>query len=117
MRKKYVEESKVVKLVPAQFERMVENNSFAEFDKQTILHDPRPKAVAKAAAQPAEPGEPKQPAQPLASLPTLQDAQMRYQQLYNEVAPAVGYNELIDLIKAKDSTAGEEQEEEETDAA
>lgn len=111
VKKEYVSKEKIVKLVPTQYQRMELNGSFAEYDEQTILHDPRPKAVASVATQPAEPGKQKEPAQPISTIPTLQDAQMRYQQLYGEVAPAVGYDELIDLIKAKGGLTTEEAEE------
>lgn len=106
--KEYVTRKKTVKLYPAEFERMEKNGSFDEYDSQTVLHDPR-KAGATKTAAPAASGTKKEPMQPVEGLPTLQDAQMRYQELYGEKAPAdKTYEQLVELIQAKGSDADAE---------
>ncbi|RSK50098.1 hypothetical protein [Hymenobacter rigui] len=110
VKKEYSDVDKVVKLVPAQYERMERNNAFAEYDSQTILHDPRPAAAKKEAEASAEAGDGnKEPMQPKKELPSLQDAQMRFQQLYpeeKELTASKNYDELIELIQAKDADFG-----------
>ncbi|RSK29856.1 hypothetical protein [Hymenobacter metallilatus] len=107
VKKEYTVVDKVVKLVPAQYERMERNNAFAEYDSQTILHDPRPQA-AKKEAETDDTGT-KQPMQPNATQPSLQDAQMRFQELYpedKELTASKNYDELVELIRAKDADFG-----------
>ncbi|MET4106033.1 hypothetical protein [Hymenobacter sp. UYP22] len=110
VKKEYVERSKIVKLVPTQYERMERNNAFAEYDSQTILHDPRPAAAKKEAEAPAEAGDAnKAPMQPKNELPSLQDAQMRFQELYpeeKELTASKNYDELVELIRVKDADFG-----------
>lgn len=112
VKKEYVDIDKVVKLVPAQFERMVKNESFAEYDSQTILHDPRPKAAQKTEGL-AAPGAAKAPMQPVAGLPSLQDAQNYYQELFPEKKDLVAgfeYDELLAQIREKDADFGVKKE-------
>ncbi|GAA3940489.1 hypothetical protein [Hymenobacter algoricola] len=110
IKKEYVTVDKVVKLYPVEYDRMKKNGSFDEYDSVTILHDSRKGGSTKTMGVAAA-GEKKEPMQPAEGLPTLQDVQMRYQQLYNEVAPAdKDYHELLELIKAKDADFGKEKE-------
>ncbi|MDF7810713.1 hypothetical protein [Hymenobacter sp. YC55] len=111
VKKEYVTIEKTVKLYPLQYERMEKNGTFAEYDSQTILHDPRTKAAVSEASKPAQPGQAKEPMTPISTLPSLQDAQMRYKQVYEQDAPAVGYDELVELIKEKNGLTDEELEE------
>ena len=100
VQKEYVDRKKTVKLYPVEFERMEKNGSFDEYDKVTILHDGR-KSSAKSSPTPAGKG----PMEPLDDVPTLQDAQMRFQELYpedKELTASKTYEELVQLIKDKD---------------
>ncbi|MCC3156442.1 hypothetical protein LJ737_04290 [Hymenobacter sp. 15J16-1T3B] len=105
-KKEYVDETRVIKLVPAQYDRMVANNYFdtQTYDKVEVLHDPRRAAGAKAEA----PATGNKPWEPVEGLPTLQDAQVRYQQLTGRKAPAVEYDILIEFIRAAEADSDEQ---------
>ena len=110
--KTYTDVSEVVELAPAEYERMKSNGSFAGYDAQTILHDPRPAAVRKA----SETGDvdADTPSDPKSALGSLQAAQMRYRELTKHDAPTdKSHEELLELIapleaqlKAKSTTGG-----------
>ncbi|QNH60740.1 hypothetical protein [Hymenobacter sediminicola] len=105
--KQYTEETTDKKFAPVQFTRMDKSGYFntQSYDKVELLHDPR-----RAATQPAVTGN--KPWEPSEGLPTLQDAQLRYQELYGHKAPAVSYGALIELIQAKlEESEGDEDEE------
>jgi len=103
--KQYTDEVTRKKFVPAQFDRMVRSGYFdtTTYDKVRVLHDPRytksaPASTAPTGARPWEPAE---------GLPTLQDAQMRYKELYGQNAPAVSYESLLEFIQAKELEVGQ----------
>lgn len=110
--KEYRTETKNIEVSPAEYERMKSNGSFAEYDAQDILHDPRPAAVRKA----SETGDvdADTPSDPKSSLGSLQAAQMRYRELTKHDAPTdKSFEELLELIapleaqlKAKSTTGG-----------
>lgn len=114
VKKEYKDESNTVELTPSEYERMKSNGSFKEYDKQEILHDPRPEAVRKAsvtgdvpAGTTSDPGS--------QSFTSLQAAQMRYRELTTQDAPTdKSFLELLELIApleaklgAESTTAGE----------
>lgn len=114
VKKEYTDASHTVELTPSEYERMNSNGSFAEYDEQTILHDPRPASVRKAsetgdvpANTPSDPGT--------QSFTSLQAAQMRYKELTKQDAPTdKSFLELLELIapleaklKADSTTGGE----------
>lgn len=98
VKKEYVTESDIVELSPQEYERMKSNGSFAGYDAQDILHDPRPESVRKASEKgdvdahtPSDPGT--------QSFTSLQAAQMRYRELTNQDAPTdKSFLELLQLI-------------------
>jgi hypothetical protein len=114
VKKEYADVSNVVELTPSEYERMKSNGSFAEYDEQELLHDPRPASVREAsetgdvpANTPSDPGK--------QSFTSLQAAQMRYKELTKQDAPTdKSFLELLELIaplEAKlhaDSTTGGE---------
>ena len=84
---------------PAEFERMEKNDSFREYQKVEIVHDPRPKARQLADKTGDVPTG--SPAEANKSLASLNDAQMRYKELTKEDAPTnVSYEELVALVLA-----------------
>jgi hypothetical protein len=114
VKKEYTEQKEVVELSPQQYERMKSNNSFAGYDGQTILHDPRPSTERTASEKGDVPaGTPSDPG--TQSFTSLQAAQMRYRELTGHDAPTdKGFTELLGLIapledklKAKSTTGGE----------
>ncbi len=109
--KQYVEESVTKKYAPAQFTRMDKSGYFntQSYDKVELLHDPR-----RPATQPAVTGN--KPWEPSEGLPTLQDAQLRYKELYGHNAPAVSYAALVELIDAKLAEPDADDEADETPA-
>lgn len=94
IKKEYTTEEEVVELSPAEYERMVANGSFAGYDAQDILHDPRPSAAKKAADTPSGSGsDAKKP------LRSLADAQDRYFVLVGKHAPdGKSFTELKEAI-------------------
>lgn len=113
VKKEYTTEEQVVELSPQQYERMKSNNSFAGYDAQDILHDPRPAAVQQASAKGDVPaGSPSDPG--TQSFTSLQAAQMRYRELTGKDAPTdKSFMELLELIApletalhAKSTTGG-----------
>ncbi|MGI4871380.1 MAG: hypothetical protein ACRYFX_09395 [Janthinobacterium lividum] len=110
--KTYTDTSEVVELSPAEYERMKSNGSFAGYDAQDILHDPRPSAVRKASETGDVPAG--TPSDPGTHLDSLQAAQMRYRELTKHDAPTdKSFEELLELItpleaqlKAKSTTGG-----------
>jgi hypothetical protein len=108
--KQYTEETVIKKYAPVQFTRMDKSGYFntQSYDKVELVHDPR-----QAATQPAVTGN--KPWEPSEGLPTLQDAQLRYQELYGHKAPAVSYGALVELIQAKlEEPEGEDESDETT---
>lgn len=103
--KQYVEESVTKKYAPVQFTRMEKSGYFntQNYDKVELRHDPR-----RPATQPATDTK---PWEPVAGLPTLQDAQLRYQELHGHKAPAVSHGALLELIEAKLSEPEAESDE------
>ena len=113
VKKEYTTESQTVELSPQQYERMKSNNSFAGYDAQDILHDPRPESVRQASEKGDVPaGTPSDPAGQ--SFTSLQAAQMRYRELTKQDAPTdKSFTELLELIApleaalhAKSTTGG-----------
>lgn len=113
VKKEYTTDEQVVELSPQQYERMKSNNSFAGYDAQDILHDPRPEAVRKASEKGDVPGgTPSDPGSQ--SFTSLQAAQMRYKELTKADAPTdKSFTELLELIApleaklhAKSTTGG-----------
>lgn len=113
VKKEYITEEDTVELTPAEYERMKSNGSFAGYDGQEILHDPRPEAVRQASAKgDVDAGT---PSDPKTSTASLQGAQMRYRELAGHDAPTdKSHEELLELIapleaklKAKSTTGGE----------
>lgn len=110
--KEYVTKTEVVELNPAEYERMKSNGSFAGYDGQDILHDPRPESVRKASEKGDVPAN--TPSDPKSSLESLQAAQMRYRELTGHDAPTdKSFEDLLELIapleaqlKAKSTTGG-----------
>lgn len=83
--KSYDEQVNTVALSAPEYERMEKNESFKEFDKVELLHDPRPKARKEADKTGDVPSA--TPAAAKKQIRSLQDAQMRYKELTGEDAP------------------------------
>jgi hypothetical protein len=108
VKKEYTDVSNIVELTPSEYERMKSNGSFAEYDEQQILHDPRPEAVRKASATGDVPA--KTPSDPgTQSFTSLQAAQMRYKELTGADAPTdKSFLDLLELIAPLEAKLGAE---------
>lgn len=95
--KQYDEQTNIVALSAPEYERMEKNESFKEFDKVELLHDPRPKARQQADKTGDVPSS--TPATAKKQIRSLQDAQMRYKELTGEDAPGdKNFTELKEAI-------------------
>lgn len=113
--KKYDEKSTTVQLSAPEFERMEKNETFKQYDKIELLHDPRPKAEIKADktgdVQTQTPAAAKKP------LRSTQDAQMRYKELTGQDAPSdKNFTELKEAIAHFEKEKGAQSSTEADDA-
>lgn len=114
--KKYDEKSTVVQLSAPEFERMEKNETFKQYDKIELLHDPRPKAEIKADKTGDVPS--KTPAAANKPIRSTQDAQMRYKELTGQDAPSdKNFTELKEAIAHFEKEKGAQSSTEPTDGA
>lgn len=114
IKKEYVEKSNTVQLSAPEYERMEKNGDFDEYDSVTLLHDPRPKARAKADETGDVPSD--TPAAAKKPIRSTQDAQMRYKELTGQDAPAdKNFTELKEAIAHFEKQKGAESSTDESD--